>query len=95
MSTKIAHSGRKSMPKKNVGGLIAFATGVAAGAAALFLSKKENRQMVKAKAVKAGKKVKQVAAQVKKNPKKFAKQAVSKAVKTVKAKAKVVAKKRR
>lgn len=67
------------MAKKNLGGVLAFATGLAAGAAALFLSKKENREMVKRGAVKAGKKAKKVAAEIKKNPKKFAKATVAKA----------------
>ncbi len=93
------------MAKKasNVGGVLAFVTGLAAGAAALFLSKKENREMVKREAVKVGKKAKKVAAEVKKNPKKFVKKteakvqkAVTKAVKTAQAKVKkAVAKSRR
>ena len=91
------------MPKKNVGGLLAFATGVAAGAAALFLSKKENRTMVKREAVKVGKKAKKIEKEIAKNPKKFVKKtevkmakAVKKAVKKAEVKmAKAVAKKRR
>lgn len=89
--------------KSNVGGVLAFVTGLAAGAAALFLSKKENREMVKREATKAGKKAKKVAAEIKKNPKKFAKKtsvaakkAVTKVVKTASVKVKkAVAKSRR
>ena len=73
------------MSKKasNVGGVLAFVTGLAAGAAALFLSKKENREMVKREATKAGKKAKKVAAEIKKNPKKFVKNAETKVKKAV------------
>jgi hypothetical protein len=61
------------MAKKDSSGLIALLAGVAAGAAAVFFSKKENRDMVKREAVKAEKAVVSVAKEAKKNPKKFAK----------------------
>jgi len=89
--------------RQNVGGALAFVTGLAAGAAALFLSKKENRELVKREAVKAGRKAKKVAGEIKKNPKKFVKKteakvglAVKKAVKSAQTKVKkAVAKTRR
>lgn len=65
------------MSKKSSPGLFAFITGLAAGAAAIFLSKKENRQMAKKEFVKAEKKVQSVAKEVKKDPKKFAKKVQS------------------
>ena len=81
-------------------GLLALVTGVAAGAAAVFLSKKENREMAKKELLKAEKKVKAVTAEARKNPKKFAdkvekKGAVlaKKVIKEVKKDSKVVAKK--
>ena len=90
-----------TMSKKG-SGLFGFLLGAAAGAAALFLSKKENREVVKREATKVGKKAKQAAKEFKKNPKKFikketavvkkavaqGKKAASKAVKTAKAKLK-------
>jgi hypothetical protein len=63
---------RSDMSKKS-GGILALALGVVAGAAAMFLSKKENREMVKREAVKAGKKAKVMGKEFKKNPKKFIK----------------------
>lgn len=91
------------MPKKNVGGMLAFLTGLAAGAAALFLSKEENRTAVKRTAVKVGRKAQKLEKEIARNPKKFVKKTeakVAKAVKTAVKKAsakvtKVVAKKRR
>jgi hypothetical protein len=61
------------MAKKPTGGLVALVAGVAAGAAAVFFSKKENREMVKREAVKAGSKAKAVASEVRKDSKKVAK----------------------
>ncbi len=92
------------MAKKNVGGVLAFLTGLAAGAAALFLSKEENRTAVKRTAVKVGRKAQKLEKEIAKNPKKFVKKteakmakAVKTAVKKVETKVakKVVAKKRR
>lgn len=82
------------MSKKSTG-LLALVAGVAAGAAALFLSKKENRDKVAktskeiSRKVKANKTVKKVAAQTKVLAQKTA-VASKKAIKTVK-KAKTVA----
>jgi hypothetical protein len=68
--------------KSNSGsGLFALVAGVAAGAAAVFLSKKENRDMVKKEVRKDVKKVKAVAAEAKKDPKKFAKKVETKSKK--------------
>lgn len=61
------------MARKDASGLVALLAGVAAGAAAVFFSKKENREMVKREAVKAEKVVASAAKEVRKDPKKFAK----------------------
>src|SRR5258708_1007896 len=74
------------MSKKNGAGsgLVALVAGVAAGAAAVFLSKKENRIKTKKVLVSAEKKVISVSKEAKKNPKKFAKKVVKVAAKDVK-----------
>jgi hypothetical protein len=59
--------------KRSSTGMFALLTGVAAGAAAVFFSKKENRQMAKKELVKAEKTAMKVSAEIKKDPKKFAK----------------------
>lgn len=79
------------MAKKNAG-LLGLIIGAAAGAAAMFLSKKENRALVKRGAVKAGKKAKQVATEFKKNPKKFIKKETAVVKKAVAKGSKVAAK---
>src|SRR5260221_28846 len=61
------------MSKKNGSGFAALVAGVAAGAAAVFLSKKENREKTKKVLVKAEKKIVRVSREVKKDPKRFAK----------------------
>ncbi|MBP7768866.1 hypothetical protein KA082_03470 [Candidatus Woesebacteria bacterium] len=71
------------MPKR--GGLASILTGIALGAAALFLSKKENREKTKQVAKKIVSKAKKLEADYKKNP--------SKVTQQLKGKAKVIAKK--
>ncbi len=73
------------MSKRNGSGLAALIAGVAAGAAAVFLSKKENREKTKKVLRTAEKKIVKVSKEVKKDPKKFAKK--------VERKGKVLAKK--
>jgi len=70
------------MSKKSSGGvgLFALATGLAAGAAAIFFSDKKNRQMVKKEVMK----VEKEAMKVSKDVRSSAKKSVSKASKKVK-----------
>ena len=90
------------MSKKSSGGLIALALGVVAGAAALFFSKKENRENVKKAVKSASVKAKALKKEIQADPKKFArkveqqgKKAVQKSVAAVKAKVEKVRKTRR
>lgn len=71
------------MSKKG-SGFFTLITGIAAGAAAVFLSKEENRQLAKKELTKAVKTAKSVESELKKNPTAFKKKVVKKAVKAVK-----------
>lgn len=75
------------MAKKN--GLVTLLTGVALGAAALFLSKEENRKKVKTLAATGVKKAEKLKAEYQENPEKLKKDVVRTGKKLV---AKVVAK---
>lgn len=79
------------MAKKS--GLLTILTGVALGAAALFLSKKENREKTKKVAKAAVAKAKQIKAEYKKNPAKV-KQQLKKEGKKIAAKVVATAKKK-
>lgn len=82
------------MAKKSSGaGLFALATGLVAGAAAVFFSDKKNREMVKKEVVKVEKEAMKVAKEVKKDPKKFAKKVEANVVKAEKKLQKQVMKK--
>lgn len=79
------------MAKKS--GLLTILTGVALGAAAMFLSKKENREKTKKIARSAVVKAKQIKAEYKKNPAKV-KQQLKKQSKKIAAKVVATAKKK-
>jgi len=84
------------MARKNSSGLLALVTGMAAGAAAVFLSQKENREKTKKVLYKAEKKIAQASKEAQKNPQKFAKKVVKEVKKDAKKvvhKAKVAEKK--
>ncbi len=73
------------MSKKSSGGvgLFALATGLAAGAAAIFFSNKENRKMVKKEVMKVEKEAVKLSKEAKKNPQKFAKKVQGNAKRSV------------
>lgn len=58
---------------KKAGGLLTFLTGVAAGAAAVFLSKKENRVKTQKVVTKTSKQAKKLAQEAQENPQAFKK----------------------
>ena len=67
------------MSKKNKSGLAAFVVGLAAGAAAVFLSKKENRDKVQQGVDKTIKQAKQLKEEVEEDPQKVKAKAEKKA----------------
>jgi len=70
------------MAKKSSGaGIFALATGLIAGAAAVFFSNKENRKMVKKELTKVEKEAERITKEVQKDPKKFAKKVQSNTLK--------------
>jgi len=71
------------MAKKS-GNFFALITGVVAGAAAVFLSKPENRIQAEKTAKKIGSKAKQLKAEYKKNPEAFEKKIKTQAKKVIK-----------
>lgn len=77
------------MSKKGPG-LLSFVVGVAAGAAALFLSKPENRVKAKKVARTVATKAKRVSSEYKKNPEAFKKKVAAKAQVAAKRAVKVV-----
>lgn len=63
---------------KNNGGVLAFLTGAAMGAAAVFFSKKENRELAQKKLNETKKAAQKLKTDLKTNPEKVKKQVISK-----------------